>query len=105
MSGLSTPRGPLAKVGRALFLVLAAVFVTALAWVLWIAAHIGWHRYYPPAETPFMSERVAQARAKNPKLTFRYPGVPLARVSANLQRAMVLGEDAKFAEHGRYPGE
>jgi monofunctional biosynthetic peptidoglycan transglycosylase len=102
MSGLSTPRGPLAKVGRALFLVLAALFVIALAWVLWIAAHIGWYRYYPPGETAFMAERIAEARAKNAKLTLRYRWVPYARISANLKRAMIVAEDAKFAEHGGF---
>ena len=102
MSGLSTPRGPLAKVGRALFLILAALFVAVLAWVLWIAAHIGWYRYYPPGETAFMAERMAEARAKNSKVTLRYRWVPYARISANLKRAMIVAEDAKFAEHGGF---
>ena len=105
MSGPSIPRGPLAKVGRALFVVVAALFVIALAWVLWIAAHIGWYRYYPPGETAFMAERIAEARAKNAKFTLRYRWVPYARMSANLKRAMIVAEDAKFAEHSGFDWE
>jgi len=102
MSGGSTARGPLARVGRALFLLLAALVAIALAWVLWIAAHIGWYRYYPPGETAFMAERMAEARARNPKATIRYQWVPYARISANLKRAMIVAEDAKFTEHGGF---
>jgi len=102
MSGSSTSRGWLAKVGRALFFVVAALVVVALAWVLWIAAHIGWYRYYPPGETAFMAERMAEARAKNPKATIRYRWVPYARISPNLKRAMIVAEDAKFAEHSGF---
>ena len=102
MSGGSTARGPLAKVGRALFLVIAALVCVALAWVLWIAAQIGWYRGHPPGETAFMAERMAEARAKNPKATLRYHWVPYARISANLKRAMIVAEDAKFAEHGGF---
>jgi monofunctional biosynthetic peptidoglycan transglycosylase len=41
---------------------------------LWIAAHIGWYRYYPPAKTAFTAGRMA-GRAKA-KLTLRYRWVP-----------------------------
>src|SRR6516225_2429682 len=99
MSGPSAPRGPLAQIGRAFFLVVAALVAAALAWVLWIAAHIGWYRYYPPGETAFMAERMAEARAKNPKATLRYRWVPYTRISPNLKRAIVAAEDAKFVDH------
>ena len=99
MSGPSAARSPLARAGRALFLVVAALVIGALAWVLWIAAHIGWYRYYPPGETAFMAERMAEARAKNPKATLRYRWVPYVRISPNLKRAIVAAEDAKFVDH------
>jgi monofunctional biosynthetic peptidoglycan transglycosylase len=102
MSGPSAPRGPLARAGRALFLVIAALVAAALAWVLWIAAHIGWYRYYPPSETAFMAERMAEARAKNPKAVLRYRWVPYSRISPNLKRAMIAAEDAKFVDHGGF---
>ena len=99
MSGPSSPRSPLAWVGRAFLLVVAALLAVALAWLLWIAAHIGWYRYYPPGETAFMAERMAEARAKNPKATLRYRWVPYTRISTNLKRAIVVAEDAKFVDH------
>jgi monofunctional biosynthetic peptidoglycan transglycosylase len=102
MSGPSAPRSALARVGRALFLVVAAVVAAALVWVLWIAAHIGWYRYYPPGETAFMAERMAEARAKDPKATLHYRWVPYTRISSNLKRAMVAAEDAKFVDHGGF---
>ena len=102
MSGPSAVRGPLAAIGRALLLALAALAAVAFAWVLWIAAHIGWYRYYPPGETAFMAERMAEARAKNSKATIRYRWVPYTRISTNLKRAMVAAEDAKFTEHGGF---
>src|SRR5436190_19949892 len=102
MSGPATARGPLAAIGRALFFALAALAAVALAWVLWIAAHIGWYRYYPPGETAFMAERMAETRAKNPKATIRYRWVPYTRISPNLKRAMVAAEDARFAAHGGF---
>jgi monofunctional glycosyltransferase len=99
VSGPSAPRSPLAWVGRAFLFVIAALLAVALAWLLWIAAHIGWYRYYPPGETAFMAERIAEARAKNPKATLRYRWVPYTRISTNLKRAIVVAEDAKFVDH------
>jgi len=99
MSGPSASRGPLARLGRAFLLVVAALLALALAWLLWIAAHIAWYRYYPPGETAFMAERMAEARAKNPKATLRYRWVPYTRISTNLKRAIVVAEDAKFVDH------
>ncbi|HET7097664.1 MAG TPA: monofunctional biosynthetic peptidoglycan transglycosylase [Casimicrobiaceae bacterium] len=99
MSASAAPRGPLAWVGRAFLLVVAALLAVALAWLLWIVAHIGWYRYYPPGETAFMAERMAEARAKNPKATLRYRWVPYTRISTNLKRAIVVAEDAKFVDH------
>jgi len=105
MSGPPTARGPSAAIARALLLALAALAAVAFGWVVWIAAHIGWYRYYPPGETAFMAERMAEARAKNPKATARYRWVPYARISPNLKRAMVAAEDAKFTEHAGFDWE
>jgi len=102
VSGLSAPRGALARAGRALLLAVAALAVAALSWVLWIAAQVGWYRYYPPGETAFMAERMAEARAKNPNAALRYRWVPYARISVNLKRAMVAAEDAKFVDHSGF---
>ena len=65
----------------------------------WYAAHILWWRYNPVGETSFMSYRMDELRAKNPKAVLKYQWVPYERVSSNLKRAMIAAEDSKFVEH------
>jgi len=80
-------------------LALAAI---AFLWVAWLAAHIGWYRYNPPRETAFMTQRMDEARAKDPAARLRYTWVPYAKISPQLKRAMVAAEDAKFVEHAGF---
>jgi monofunctional biosynthetic peptidoglycan transglycosylase len=80
-------------------LALAAI---ALLWVAWLAAHVGWYRYNPPRETAFMTQRMDEARAKDPAARLRYTWVPYAKISPQLKRAMVAAEDAKFVEHAGF---
>ena len=79
------------------------VLVAALAGLLllqgWYAAHIWWWRDHPPRETAFMSTRLDELRTKNPDVRLQYTWVPYERISAELKRAMIAAEDAKFAEH------
>jgi monofunctional biosynthetic peptidoglycan transglycosylase len=82
--------------------ILAALATIALLWLTWIAAHVLWYRYYPPRETAFMTQRMEQAREKDPAARLRYTWVPYARISAHLKRAMIAGEDAKFVEHAGF---
>ncbi len=89
-------RSPAARWTPRIVAVLAAI---PLLWLAYVAASIGWYRYYPPRETAFMAQRMAEARAKNPKAQLRYAWVPLERISPNLRRAMIAAEDAKFVEH------
>ena len=62
-------RSPAARWTLWIVAVLAAI---PLAWLAYIAASIGWYRYYPPRETAFMAQRMDEARAKNPKVQLRY---------------------------------
>ncbi len=105
MSGRTAASGALASVRRALFLMLVAICAIALLWFAWIAAHIGWYRFYPPRETAFMAQRMDEARTKNPKVALQYRWVPYARISPQLKRAMIAAEDAKFVEHGGFDWE
>lgn len=66
---------------------------------LWYAAHILWWRSHPVGETSFMAYRMDELKARNPKAQIRYTWVPYEHISANLKRAMVAAEDAKFVEH------
>ena len=82
--------------------VVAAVVVLVLLWLGWIAAHIAWYRNYPPRETAFMAQRMAEARTKSPAARLRYTWVPYAKISPHLKRAMIAAEDAKFVEHAGF---
>ncbi len=79
--------------------VLAAVFVLVQ---LWFAAQILWYRFEAPGETAFMAQRLGELRAAKPGATLKYQWVPYARISNHLKRAMIVAEDAKFAEHGGF---
>ena len=92
-------RNPAARWTPRIVAVLAAI---PLLWLAYVAASIGWYRYYPPRETAFMAQRMAEARARNPKAQLRYAWVPLERISPNLRRAMIAAEDGKFVEHSGF---
>jgi monofunctional glycosyltransferase len=79
-----------------------ALAAIAFLWVAWLAAHIGWYRYNPPRETAFMTQRMDEARAKDPAARLRYTWVPYAKISPQLKRAMIAAEDAKFVEHAGF---
>jgi monofunctional biosynthetic peptidoglycan transglycosylase len=87
------------RIGRWTVRVTIVVAAVALAWLAWIAAHIGGYRYQPPRETAFMAQRIDELRAKNAKAVLQYRWVPYPRISVQLKRAMIAAEDAKFAEH------
>jgi monofunctional biosynthetic peptidoglycan transglycosylase len=46
-----------------------------------------------------MQQRIAEARAEGDSFAIRQQWVPLDDISRRLQRAVIVGEDARFAEH------
>jgi monofunctional biosynthetic peptidoglycan transglycosylase len=84
---------------------LAALLALAVLVHAWYAVQILWWRWNPVGETSFMSYRMDELRAKNPKAQLRYQWVPYERISANLKRAMVAAEDAKFVDHEGFDWE
>jgi monofunctional biosynthetic peptidoglycan transglycosylase len=52
-----------------------------------------------PESTALMDARVSEAREKGQELRRSQTWVPLDKISVNLQRAVIAGEDANFAEH------
>ena len=82
-------------VRRALLLALI-VPVAVQAWYLgWI---VYW-RWNNPAATAFMRHAQERLAARNPAARLKQQWVPYGRISANLKRAVVAGEDARFLEH------
>jgi monofunctional biosynthetic peptidoglycan transglycosylase len=66
---------------------------------LYFAASILWWRDHPVGETSFMAYRMSELAAKNPAAQLKYVWVPYDRISANLKRALIAAEDAKFVDH------
>jgi monofunctional biosynthetic peptidoglycan transglycosylase len=80
----------------------AAIFVAVQAWFY---AQVLWLRGHDPAQSAFMQERLVQLREHDPKARLQHRWLPYARISANLKRAVVAAEDAKFLDHQGFDWE
>ncbi len=58
-----------------------------------------------PTSTALIERRTAQARAQGRRVYHRQRWVPLARISKNLQRAVIVAEDAWFYKHEGFDWE
>jgi len=84
---------------------LAAVAIVFIAVQAWFLGHVLWWNHFNPESTAFMERRLDDLRAKNPKAELKQTWVPYDRISANLKRAVVSAEDARFAEHEGFDWE
>ena len=73
-----------------------AVFVAVQ---LWFFAHIWWWTSHTPGNTSFMEFRLDDLRAKDPQAKLKQVWVPYDAISDHLKRAVIVAEDAKFADH------
>lgn len=72
----------------------------ALALVqFWFVIHIWYWVDHNPESTAFMDVRLERLREKNPHAALQHQWVPYDRISANLKRAIIAAEDAKFLDH------
>ena len=71
----------------------------------WFFAHVLWWRMYQPESTAFMEARVERLREKDVKAKIAHRWVPYERISAQLKRAVVAAEDAKFVGHEGFDWE
>ncbi len=55
--------------------------------------------------TSFMSEQLERLRDENPDARLQHQWVPYERISRHLKRALLVAEDAKFAEHDGFDWE
>lgn len=71
-----------------------------VGWVVLTVGPVLLFRFVDPPTTAFMLERRQDAADKNEKgFVLRQQWVPRARISQNLQRALIAAEDQKFPEH------
>jgi len=77
----------------------AVVFGLFVCVQMWFFVQVVNYKYRPPGEAAFMSDRLAELRAKNPQAQLRYRWVPYTGISVHLKRALIAAEDAKFVDH------
>lgn len=87
--------GWLAAAAAAIFLALQLSFLVRIWW--W-AGHV-------PGTTAFMEASLERLRATNPEARLKHAWVPYDRISQHLKRAVVVAEDAKFADHEGFDWE
>ena len=71
----------------------------------WFLAHIVYWVDHDPATTRLMGARLADLKAKNPQVRLEHRWMPYDRISAQLKRAIVVAEDAKFVDHEGFDWE
>jgi len=78
---------------------LAALFAVLLVLQLWYFVHVLWWNWFNPSSTQFMREQLQVLRERDPSARLTQRWVPYERISSHLKRAVIAGEDARFAEH------
>ena len=84
---------------------LAALVIAFVLAQLWFYGHILYWMHFPPGGTAFMERRLDGMLEKNPRARLKYQWVPYERISANLKRAVVAAEDARFLDHEGFDWE
>jgi monofunctional biosynthetic peptidoglycan transglycosylase len=84
---------------------LGALVIAFVLAQLWFFGNIVYLSHYDPGSTPFMERRLEILRAKKPGTQLRRTWVPYERISAQLKRAVVAAEDAKFLDHEGFDWE
>jgi monofunctional biosynthetic peptidoglycan transglycosylase len=78
---------------------LALVVLALLALQLWFLAWVAFWKWENPHTTAFMKRELARLQQKDPQARLRHQWVPYERISADLKRAVIAAEDARFVEH------
>jgi monofunctional biosynthetic peptidoglycan transglycosylase len=84
---------------------LGILVVAGVAVQIWFFAHVVWWRSFQPEASAFMEARLERLREKDPKARLAHQWVPYERISAQLKRAVVAAEDAKFVDHEGFDWE
>jgi monofunctional glycosyltransferase len=84
---------------------LGALVIAFVIAQLWFYAHILYWANHDPSSTAFMEHSREALQAKKPGAQLRHQWVPYERISANLKRAVVAAEDARFLDHEGFDWE
>ena len=82
-----------------------ALLVLVVLYQGWLFVHVWWWVDHNPDSSAFMDDRLHVMQAKNADAELRHQWVPYNRISANLKRAVIAAEDAKFNDHEGFDWE
>jgi len=80
-------------------LVVLGIVVGTIAYEGIMFARVLWLRNHNPSSTSLIDTRIREAQAKGQQPKREQVWVPLERISPNLQRAVLAGEDTNFIYH------
>src|SRR4026207_599045 len=87
------------KMLRALFLVVLGIIVGTIGYEGIMFVRVFYLRTHNPSSTSLIDTRVREAEAKGQQPRRVQVWVPLEKISPNLQRAVLAGEDTNFLSH------
>lgn len=87
------------KFFRMVFLIVLGIVVGTIAYEGIMFVRVLWLRNYNPSSTSLIDTRIREAQAKGQQPKREQVWVPLERISPNLQRAVLAGEDTNFLTH------
>jgi monofunctional biosynthetic peptidoglycan transglycosylase len=85
--------------------VILSLLGVALLYHGWIVGRVLWFRSHNPQTTALIEQRISEAKAsgEDPKVVMTW--VPFERISPNLVRAVLAGEDSRFFDHAGFDWE
>ena len=87
------------RIFRIAFLLLLGIFVGIVGYEAIMAGRIWLLRSHNPSSTSLIDTRAKEAQARGQEPRREQTWVPLDRISSNLQRAVLAGEDTNFVTH------
>src|SRR5258705_754986 len=87
------------RIFRIALLLLLGIFVGIVGYEAIMAVRIGLLRSHNPSSTSLIDTRIKEALARGQEPRREQTWVPLDRISSNLQRAVLAGEDTNFVYH------
>lgn len=87
------------RIFRIALLLLLGIFVGIVGYEAIMAVRIGLLRWHNPSSTSLIDTRAKEALARGQEPRREQTWVPLDRISSNLQRAVLAGEDTNFVTH------
>lgn len=91
--------------GKWIKITILALIVVGVLYQGWILFSVFRYKNSNPASTAMMEQRASEARSKDEEVKRVQMWVPYDRISSNLVRAVLAGEDSRFFDHAGFDWE